>query len=118
MEKEDQINKKLIESSKKSEEMKKEIEAKIIEETRKVKEMKKKLEEKKLERAQIVSEIRVDVYEIYERIRAGKKNGIAICKLEGQSCTGCSMFVPVYVAEKVKAKKEIVHCENCSRILY
>ncbi|MCM8821080.1 MAG: C4-type zinc ribbon domain-containing protein [Candidatus Omnitrophica bacterium] len=118
MEKEDEINKKLVDFSRKSEEIKKEIEVKIIEETKKVEEMQKRLEEKKSEREKIVVEIRKDVYDIYEKIRAGKKDGVAICKLEGQSCTGCSMFVPVYVAEKVKAKKEIVHCENCSRILY
>ncbi|MCX8082523.1 MAG: C4-type zinc ribbon domain-containing protein [bacterium] len=118
MEKEDQINRKLNTFSKKSEEEKKEIEEKIVEEAKKVEEIKKKLEETLSERTKVVSEINKDIYEIYERIRAGKKDGIAICKLEGQSCRGCSMFVPVYVVEKVKAKKEIVHCENCSRILY
>jgi len=118
MEKEDEINKKLAEFSKKEEETKKEIGDRIAEETKKVEEIKKRLEEKKAEREQMVSQIRKDVYDIYEKIRAGKKDGVAICKLEGQSCTGCSMFVPVYIAEKVKAKKELVHCENCSRILY
>jgi len=118
MEKEDEINKKLADFSKKVEVIKKEIGDRIAEETKKVEETKKKLEEKKAEREQMVSQIRKDVYNIYEKIRAGKKDGVAICKLEGQSCTGCSMFVPVYIAEKVKAKKEIVHCENCSRILY
>jgi len=118
MEKEDEINKKLADLSKKEEEIKKETGDRIAEETKKVEEIKKRLEEKKAVREQMVSQIRKDVYDIYEKIRAGKKDGVAICKLEGQSCTGCSMFVPVYIAEKVKAKKELVHCENCSRILY
>lgn len=118
MEQEDQINKRMSDLSKRSDEIKKEVEFKITEKTSKVEELKKVLEEKNAERVKIVSEIRKDVYEVYEKIRAGKKDGIAVCKLEGQSCTGCSMFVPVYLTEKVKAKKELVKCENCSRILY
>lgn len=118
MENEEQVNKKINDLSEKMEKTKKEVETRIAEETRKVEELKKLLEEKMKEREKIVATISGEVYNIYEKIRAGKKDGIAICKLEGQSCTGCSMFIPVYLAEKVKAKKEIVHCENCSRILY
>jgi len=47
-----------------------------------------------------------------------EKDGIAICKLEDGRCSGCSIYVPTYIEEKVKKKKEIVQCENCSRILY
>ncbi|NLG11713.1 MAG: hypothetical protein GX554_01590 [Elusimicrobia bacterium] len=118
MEKEDKINEGLADIENKSAEMKREVEAKLSKEVEKMEEVKKLLEEKTPERKKIVAGISHTVYEIYEKIRIGKKDSIAICKMEGQSCSGCSMFVPVHLTEKIKAGKELVHCENCSRILY
>jgi len=58
---------------------------------------------------------------LYDTVREHKKDGIAVCKLDLREshhiCTGCSVFTPSYLAEKVHRKDEIVQCENCRRIL-
>lgn len=118
MEKEEQLNKQMEDAESKTNRIKTEIAGKIQEEGRKIEELQVKLKEKEEQRVRMVTEINKDIYTLYEKIRTSKKDGIAICKLEGESCTGCSVFVPTYMAEKVKAKKTPVQCENCSRILY
>jgi uncharacterized protein len=118
MEKDDQINKQLGDFSSKSDKLKTEIEGKILEENKRIEELTVQLQEKTALRETMVAEIDKKFYALYEKIRLSKKDGIAICRLEGESCAGCSVFVPTYIAEKVKAKKTLVQCENCSRILY
>jgi len=118
MEKDEQLSKQLEDSSSRSNRIKTEVETRIEEEARKIESIQLQLKEKQERRAQIAVEINKDIYALYEKVRTSKKDGIAICRLEGESCTGCSVFVPTYMAEKVKAKKTPVQCENCSRILY
>jgi uncharacterized protein len=118
MEKDEQLNKQLADFSSKSDRLKTEIEDKVQEEGKKIEDMRVQLQEKISLREKLVPDIDREIYTLYEKIRKSKKDGIAICKLEGESCSGCSVFVPTYMAEKVKAKKQIVQCENCSRILY
>lgn len=118
MEKDDQLNKQLEDFSSKSDKLKTEVEVKMQEEAKKLEDIRLQLKGKEAQRQKIVAEIDKEIYALYEKIRASKKDGIAICRLEGESCTGCSVFVPTYMAEKVKAKKTPVQCENCSRILY
>ncbi len=118
MEKDEQFNEQLKNYSSKSEKLKLDVEEKIQEENKKIESMQVQLKEKAALREKMVSEISREIYSLYEKIRASKKDGIAICPLEGESCTGCSVFVPTYLVEKVKAKKTLVQCENCSRILY
>jgi len=118
MEKDEEINKQLAGHSVKAEEFKKDTALKIQEEEKQIEEMQERLKEKSAGREKLAAEINKALYKIYEKISTGKKDGIAICMLEGESCSRCSVFVPTYIAEKVKTKKEIVNCENCSRILY
>ncbi len=118
MEKDEQLSKQLEDSSSRSNRIKTEVETRIEEEARKIESIQLQLKEKQERRAKIAVEINKDIYALYEKVRTSKKDGIAICRLEGESCTGCSVFVPTYMAEKVKAKKTPVQCENCSRILY
>lgn len=40
-----------------------------------------------------------------------------LSKLDGETCTGCNMILPVSLIEKIDSTR-IVHCENCNRILY
>ncbi len=53
----------------------------------------------------------------YEHILKNK-NGLAMVKLVNGICQGCNMNVPPQVINEVKMKKELIICENCSRILY
>jgi len=118
MEKDEMIESQLSDLSSNKSLMAKEVEAKLKEETEKIEDIKSRLKEMHEKRKEAASSVKKDIYEKYERILKGKKNGVAICRLENGSCNGCRVFVPTYIEEKVKEKKEIVHCENCSRILY
>ncbi len=100
------------------EELKSKIEGEIAEEEKRVEILKKEIEEKLKEREEKKKNIEDKFYEIYERIRDLKKDKIAICKIEDEKCGGCYIFLPTYIIEKVKQQKEIIQCENCSRILY
>lgn len=76
------------------------------------------LEHKKAERKQAEAEVEEESYSIYERLRKNKKDGVAVCLVKDGNCSGCGVTLPTFLTEKVKAKKEFVHCENCSRILF
>lgn len=53
----------------------------------------------------------------YEHILRGK-DGLAIVKVENNSCHGCFMHVPHQVVNEIKMHERLVMCESCSRILY
>ncbi|HNS31392.1 MAG TPA: C4-type zinc ribbon domain-containing protein [bacterium] len=118
MEKDEVLNRTLSTLSEKNSRLTGEIELKVQAETKKTEENKLKLKELQDKRNAKLPSISKEIYAKYERILKGKKNRLAICRLENGSCSGCRVFVPTYIEEKVKEKKEIVNCENCSRILY
>jgi len=122
MEKSDQMEKKEHLLQKAYETEKEEIETRLRNEGEKLASEGLLLAEKKIRREERRKEADASDYAIYERVRKGKKDGVAVCVMEGdvgnESCTGCYMHVPTYLIEKVKKKQEIVTCENCSRILY
>lgn len=53
----------------------------------------------------------------YKRIRGAYKNGLAVVAVQRDSCGGCYAKVPPQRQAEVKAKKRIILCENCGRIL-
>ncbi|MCR2044931.1 zinc ribbon domain-containing protein [Anaerosalibacter massiliensis] len=64
----------------------------------------------------ISSKIEKDIYEKYSSIKENK--GYAIAVIKEDECSGCHVIIPIFLLDKVKAKEEIVQCENCRRILY
>lgn len=118
MDKDDTISVQLKKLSENHAKLTGDVALKIKEETEKNESIMIKLKDLKEKRKDIVPGINKDIYLVYERILRGKKNGMAMCRLENGNCAGCRVFVPTYIEEKVKEKKELVHCENCSRILY
>ena len=69
------------------------------------------------QRAQIIPGIDKKVLSQYERILANR-DGLAIVKVEGDSCGGCNMFVPPQVINLIRMYERIITCEICNRILY
>lgn len=47
-----------------------------------------------------------------------KYNDIAVVKLVGAVCDGCKMKVSAMTLDSVNRGVEVVHCDNCGRILY
>ena len=53
----------------------------------------------------------------YEHILQGKE-GLAIVKVQDNSCQGCFMKVPPQVINEIKMHEHVITCEICARILY
>jgi len=69
------------------------------------------------ERNDTAGKIPSPVFERYERIRNGRGGKAVVAVLNGV-CQGCSMGVTDQTVNRLILRKELVFCENCSRMLY
>ncbi len=53
----------------------------------------------------------------YTRIRGNMRNGIAVAKIERDSCSGCFAGIPPQRQIDIKQRKKVTVCESCGRIL-
>ena len=53
----------------------------------------------------------------YTRLRNSAKNGLAVVNVDRNSCGGCFYKVPPQRQLDIQAKKKIIVCEHCGRIL-
>ncbi len=81
------------------------------------KDMLEKLTVLKGERGKIAAGITGDVLERYEKILKNRGR-VALSSIVGEFCGECNMQLRAQIINEAKLKKNIVLCENCSRILY
>jgi len=74
------------------------------------------LKELEAERASLAVDVEEDLLDTFNRLFVNKTE--AVVPLEHDVCMGCHMKVTTQTAVRVKARREIVHCEHCGRILY
>ena len=84
-------------------------------------EVKKKTIEEQLsglkgERQKLVENLDEDLLDHYQRLFASK--GEAVVGLDREICMGCHMKITTQTAVRVKSGREVVHCDQCGRILY
>jgi uncharacterized protein len=53
----------------------------------------------------------------YSKIRDNYRNGLAVVKVERDSCGGCYNNIPPQIQLEIGMHKKIVACEHCGRIL-
>jgi predicted nucleic acid-binding Zn-ribbon protein len=53
----------------------------------------------------------------YMRLRENAKNGLAVVSIERDSCGGCFNKIPPQRQLDIQAKKKVIVCEHCGRIL-
>jgi predicted nucleic acid-binding Zn-ribbon protein len=68
------------------------------------------------ERATFSQDVEEDLLDQYERLF--KTKGEAVVALEHDVCTGCHMKVTASTSARTRGRKEVVHCEQCGRLLY
>ncbi len=69
------------------------------------------------DRDEFAKNIPTNILSQYERIRENR-NGQGLALIEGDSCGGCNMVLrPQLIVQATKCK-ELVYCDNCSRILF
>jgi predicted nucleic acid-binding Zn-ribbon protein len=69
------------------------------------------------ERTRLAAEIDEELLDTYTRLFSSKGDS-AVVALEHDHCMGCHMKVTASTSARVKARKDVVHCEQCGRILY
>ncbi len=69
------------------------------------------------ERDGVASQVDSGTLGIYERLLKSKKNAVVVA-IENGICSGCHMKLTTQTILKARSGQGIVHCENCSRILY
>lgn len=74
------------------------------------------IEAAKARRAEAAKNVDPELLKKYNALRVNKQ--VPTARLQGSTCTGCNMMLPSAIVSRVAAEKEIVECENCSRILY
>lgn len=74
------------------------------------------LKDLETERATLAATVDEDLLDTFNRLFNNKTE--AVVPLEHDVCMGCHMKVTTQTAVRVRANKEIVHCEQCGRILY
>lgn len=53
----------------------------------------------------------------YERLRNNSRNGLAVVSIQRDSCGGCFNKIPPQRQLDIQARKKIIVCEHCGRIL-
>ena len=53
----------------------------------------------------------------FKRIRKNARNGLAVVKVERDSCGGCHSKIPTQRQVDIRLRKKIIVCEFCGRIL-
>ncbi len=53
----------------------------------------------------------------YSRTRKNYKNGLAVVKIERDSCGGCFAQIPPQRQSEIAQRKKVIVCEHCGRIL-
>ncbi len=53
----------------------------------------------------------------YTRLRSNAKNGLAVAVIDRDSCGGCFNKIPPQRQSDITAKRKVIVCEHCGRIL-
>jgi predicted nucleic acid-binding Zn-ribbon protein len=75
------------------------------------------LKDLEAERAKLAGAVEEDLLDTYTRLFTSKGDN-AVVPLEHEVCMGCHMKLTTQTAVKVKGRRDVVHCEQCGRILY
>ena len=70
---------------------------------------------KRSEKARATIEERLIV--AYDRLRGNSKNGLSVVSVERDSCGGCFNKIPPQRQLDIAARKKLIVCEHCGRIL-
>ncbi len=68
------------------------------------------------ERAKLAEGVDEDLLDTFNRLFVNKSE--AVVALDHDVCTGCHMKITTQTSVRVRGAREIVHCEQCGRILY
>ena len=116
MEDADKMKATVAETDQQTKAVKAQVERQLADITAKIDSVAAQLTELETERASLAVGLDEDLLDTFTRLFANK--GEAVVPLEHETCMGCHMKVTTQTVVKVKGGREIIHCEQCGRILY
>jgi len=109
--------KKLIaETDKETQAVKTQVERQLTDIAGKIEAVTAQLKEIEAERAKLAEAVDEDLLDTFNSLFSTKSE--AVVALEHGVCMGCHMTLTTQTMVRVKGNREIVHCEQCGRILY
>jgi predicted nucleic acid-binding Zn-ribbon protein len=79
--------------------------------------VKRRLAEAEERRAELVRSTASGLVEMYDRIRSGKRDGVAVVEVERDACSGCQARLPPQRINELMRGEQVIRCEGCGRIL-
>jgi predicted nucleic acid-binding Zn-ribbon protein len=78
-----------------------------------------KIDEEKLGKESVVAEKVIDerLLNAYKRLRGSVRNGLAVVPILRDACGGCFNSVPPQRQMDIAARKKVIVCEHCGRVL-
>ena len=70
------------------------------------------------EREELFANLPKPISNLYSRIKARIRDGVAVAEARNRSCTACFMSLRPQVMAEIRRGDEIITCDNCGRILY
>lgn len=116
MEAAEELKPQIAESDRAAQAAKEQVEKQLADLQTKHETLEQQIKELEGEREGLTTGLDEDLLHVYTRMFATK--GEAVVALEHEVCTGCHMKVTASTNAQAKAGREIVHCEQCGRILY
>lgn len=75
------------------------------------------IEQLEARREELAAQVSESMLKQYEQLRE-KLGGVAVSAVKEGSCSQCHLSVPSTYAPRLRAREQVVKCENCRRILY
>ena len=76
------------------------------------------LAKQRVEREQVFANLPSSMSNMYARIRARIRDGVAVAEARNRSCTACFMSLRPQVMAEIRRGEDVITCDNCGRILY
>ena len=76
------------------------------------------LAKQRIEREQLFANLPGSMSNMYARIRARIRDGVAVAEARNRSCTACFMSLRPQVMSEIRRGEEVITCDNCGRILF
>jgi predicted nucleic acid-binding Zn-ribbon protein len=70
------------------------------------------------EREEVFANLPKPISNLYSRIKARIRDGVAVAEARNRSCTACFMSLRPQVMAEIRRGEDIMTCDNCGRILY
>ncbi|HZM99593.1 MAG TPA: C4-type zinc ribbon domain-containing protein [Pyrinomonadaceae bacterium] len=70
------------------------------------------------EREEVFASLPKPMSNLYSRIKARIRDGVAVAEARNRSCTACFMSLRPQVMAEIRRGEEVLTCDNCGRILY